>query len=61
MVIRNMFLWNKERNYYKNMNFAQKESSFYEEKKSLWILGKGKVDVTGFWEQKEIFFNAGSW
>ena len=28
MVKRNKFLWNKERNYYKNLNFAQKESSY---------------------------------
>ena len=27
------------------MNFAQKESSYLEERKSSWILGKGKVDV----------------
>ena len=37
------------------MNFAQKESSYLEERKSSWILGKGKVDVTCFWEQKKIF------
>ena len=37
------------------MNFVQKEISYLEEKKSLWILGKGKVDVTGFWKQKKSF------
>ena len=51
-----MFLWKKERNHYKNMNFAQKESSYLEERKSSWILGKGKVDVTCFWEQKKKIF-----
>ena len=44
----------KEKNY-KNMNFTQKESSYYE------FYDRGKVDVMDFWEQKKIFFNAGSW
>ena len=37
------------------MNFTQKESSYYE------FYDTGKVDVMDFWEQKKIFFNAGSW
>ena len=38
----------KEKNY-KNMNFTQKESSYYE------FYDRGKVDVMDFWEQKKSF------
>ena len=44
----------KERNYYKDMNFAQNESSSYE------FSDKGKIDIMDLCEQREIFFNSGS-
>ena len=38
----------KERNYFKTMNFAQKEASYYKERKSSRLLARGTVRVTCF-------------
>ena len=45
----------KERNYYQNMNFAQKKVHVKKKGRVYKFQDKGKVDVMGFWGQTNIF------
>ena len=49
------FYERKKETIIKTWTFHKRKSSYYE------CLDKRNVDIMDFWEEKEIFFNGGSW
>ena len=52
----NKFLWKKEKNYYKDMNFVRKGKCILKERESVWVFRESKIWYSGFLGAKRDLF-----